>query len=87
MILHDKMLKNYASEPLLTYLEDKGGSIYALDTWALHAGNSNLTSPRLITWIRFCSMPAASYYLDRNYLFKDDLKELNQNSVQSLLNP
>ena len=86
LILHDKRLKNYASEPLLTYLEDKGGSIYALDTWALHAGNSNLTSPRLITWIRFCSMPAASYYLDRNYLFKDDLKELNQNSVQSLLN-
>ena len=59
------------------HLEGKGGSVFALDTWALHAGNPNITSPRLVTWIRFSSMPAQTYYLNRNYLFKKNLDEIN----------
>ena len=43
----------------------------------LHAGNSNITSPRLVTWIRFSSMPVPTYYLNRNYLFKKNLDEVN----------
>ena len=78
LFLHDRKLASYVSESLLKYLEGKAGEIYALDTWALHAGNPNITSPRLVTWIRFSSMPAKSYYIDRGYLFKDNLNEINQ---------
>ena len=70
LFLHDRKLASYVNEPLTKHLEDKAGSLYAVDTWALHAGNPNITSPRLVTWIRFSSMPASTYYLDRNYLFK-----------------
>ena len=77
LFLHDRRLAGYVSEPLTKYLEDKGGSVFALDTWALHAGNPNITSPRLVTWIRFSSMPAQTYYLNRNYLFKKNLDEIN----------
>ena len=70
LLLHDRRLAGYVSEPLTKHLEGKGGSVFALDTWALHAGNPNITSPRLVTWIRFSSMPAQTYYLNRNYLFK-----------------
>ena len=77
LFLHDRKLTGYVSEPLTKYLEDKGGSVFALDTWALHAGNPNITSPRLVTWIRFSSMPAPAYYLNRNYLFKKNLDEIN----------
>ena len=77
LFLHDRRLAGYVSEPLTKYLEGKGGSVFALDTWALHAGNPNLTSPRLVTWIRFSSMPTPTYYLNRNYLFKKNLDEIN----------
>ena len=69
---------NYSLGKSLKYIEDKAGGTYAFDTWALHAGNLNITSPRLVTWIRFSSMPAHTYYLNRNYLFKDKLNEINQ---------
>ena len=78
LLLYDKGLASYVNESLLTYLEDKAGSVFAIDTWALHAGNPNITSPRLVTWIRFSSMPAQTYYISRNYLFKDKLNEINQ---------
>ena len=78
LLLYDRMLASYASEPLLEHLEDKAGSVFAIDTWALHSGNPNITSPRLVTWIRFSSMPAQSYYVNHNYLFKDKLNEVNQ---------
>jgi len=78
LLLYDKMLASYVNEPLLDHLEDKAGSVFAIDTWALHAGNPNITSPRLVTWIRFSSMPAQTYYVSRNYLFKDKLNEINQ---------
>ena len=77
LFLHDRRLAGYVSEPLTKCLEDKGGSVFALDTWALHAGNPNITSPRLVTWIRFSSMPTPTYYLNRNYLFKKNLDEIN----------
>ena len=77
LFLHDKKLQNYIGESLVDYLEGKGGSVFALDTWALHAGNPNITSPRLVTWIRFSSMPAKTYYRDNNYLYKDSLDEIN----------
>ena len=78
LLLYDRMLANYVNEPLLDHLEDKAGSVFAIDTWALHAGNPNISSPRLVTWIRFSSMPAQTYYISRNYLFKDKLNEINQ---------
>ena len=78
LLLHDRMLASYVNEPLLEHLEDKAGSVFAIDTWALHAGNPNITSPRLVTWIRFSSMPAQTYYMSRNYLFKDQLNKINE---------
>ena len=78
LLLYDRMLASYISEPLLEHLEGKAGSVFALDTWALHAGNLNITSPRLVTWVRFASAPTQTYYLSRSYLFKDKLNEINQ---------
>ena len=78
LLLYDRRLANYVSEPLLVHLDDKAGSVFAIDTWALHAGNPNITSPRLVTWIRFSSMPAQTYYISRNYLFKDKLNKINE---------
>ena len=77
LLLYDRMLASYVSEPLLEHLEDKAGSVFAIDTWALHAGNQNITSPRLVTRVKFCSMPAKTYYTDRIYLFKKNLDEIN----------
>jgi len=74
---HDRKVRKYVSEESTKYLEGQEGSIFAVDTWAMHAGNSNITSPRLVTWIRFSSMPARTYYLDKNYLYKEDLKKIN----------
>ena len=82
LFLHDRRLANYISDTLLTWIEGKAGSVFAIDTWALHAGNWYTTSPRLVTWIRFSSMPVQTYYLDRNYLFKDILDEINQKFVK-----
>ena len=78
LFLYDRRLASYASEPLLEHLEGKAGSVFALDTWALHAGNQNITSPRLVTWIRFTSAPTQTYYLGHSYLFIDKLNEINQ---------
>ena len=78
LLLYDKGLASYVNESLLTHLEDEAGSVFAIDTWALHAGNPNITSPRLVTWIRFSSMPAQTYYMSRNYLFKDQLNKINE---------
>ena len=77
LFLHDRRLAGYVSEPLTKHLVGKGGSVFALDTWALHPGNPNITSPRLVSWIRFSSMPTPTYYLNRNYLFKKNLDEIN----------
>tara|TARA_Y100000590_G_scaffold127688_1_gene145984 strand:+ start:21085 stop:22050 length:966 start_codon:yes stop_codon:yes gene_type:complete len=77
LFLHDRRLPGYIDDSSTKYIEDKAGSLYAIDTWALHAGNPNISSPRLVTWIRFSSMPAQTYYLNRNYLFKEKLKEIN----------
>ena len=79
LLLYDRMLASYVNESLLEYLEGKAGSVFGIDTCALHAGNPNISSPRLVTWIRFSSMPAQTYYLSRNYLFKDKLNEINYN--------
>ena len=76
--LYDRRMATYATEPLLEYMEGKAGSVFALDAWALHSGNPNITSPRLATWIRFSSAPTQAYYLNRGYLFKDKLNEINK---------
>jgi len=80
---HDKKVQTHISESIVQYLEGNSGSVFAVDTWALHAGNPIITSPRLVTWIRFSSMPAKSYFLDNNYLFKNHLNELNQEFIKS----
>ena len=74
---NDRRLRELIGEPLVHYLEGKSGSIFAIDTWALHAGNVNITHPRLVTWVRFSSMPSKTYYRDNNYLFKKDLDKIN----------
>ena len=78
LYLHDRNLPSYIDESLTKYLEDRGGAVFAIDTWAMHAGNPNISLPRLVTWIRFSSMPAKTYYLDKNYLYKNDLREINK---------
>ena len=78
LFLYDRRLSNYIGKPLIKYLEDKSGSLFALDTWAYHSGNSNITSPRLVTWIRFTSTPCSTYYRDKHYLFKNNLDEINK---------
>ncbi len=51
------------------YLEGKAGSVFLVDTYGLHAGNPNVTSPRLVTWFRFGEIPNLAYVCDKNYLF------------------
>ncbi len=75
---HDKNFhKNFSDFQKLEYLEGEEGSIFCLDTWAYHRGNPNIIKPRLVTWIRFTAVPAKTYYLDENYIFKNDLKKFN----------
>ena len=76
---HDRKVRKYVSEKSVEYLEGQGGSVFAVDTWAMHAGNLNIISPRLVTWIRFSSMPARTYYLDKNYFYKKELEKINKN--------
>ena len=78
LFFYDRMLASYVSEPLIEYMEGKAGSVFAWDPWALHAGNPNIFSPRLVTIIRFSSVPVSHYYLAHSYLFKDKLNEINQ---------
>ena len=78
LFFYDRMLASYVSEPLIEYMEGKAGSVFAWDPWALHAGNLNIFSPRLVTQIRFSSLPASTYYLDHSYLYKDKFNEINQ---------
>ena len=78
LFFYDRMLASYISEPLIEYMGGKAGSVFAWDPWALHSGNPNLFSPRLVTIIRFSSVPASHYYLAQGYLFKDKLNEINQ---------
>ena len=77
LFLPDRNVHHYIGEPIVEYLECKGGTVFALDPWAMHAGNPKITSPGIATQIRFTSMPSVTYYLDQNYLFKDNLDEIN----------
>lgn len=45
-------LKSSATGPMIS-LDAEPGDIYAVDTFGLHAGNSQVINPRLATWIRF----------------------------------
>ena len=71
---HDKRFpKVYTDNMSLKYLNGKPGTIYAVDTWAWHKGNENITSPRLVTWIRLSAAPSQVYYKDKNYIYKKEL--------------
>ncbi len=72
-----KFGKIYSPNLSLKHIEGEEGSIYALDTWSYHRGNEKLKNPRLATWIRYSSFPSRIYYMDRNYLFKNDLENFN----------
>ena len=78
---HDRKVRRYVSEKSVNYLEGQEGSLFAVDTWAMHAGNPNIKSPRLVTWIRFSSMPARTYYLDSNYFYKKELESINKKFI------
>ena len=67
------------NEDKKVFLQGDAGKIYAVDTWSLHSGNKRIESPRLVSWIRFSSFAARSYYHDKNYLFDDVLKKLRFN--------
>ena len=51
------------------FLEGKAGSLFLIDGYGLHAGNKQVQSPRLATWIRYGSIPNLAYVCDKNYLF------------------
>ena len=77
---HDKRFsKVYTDNMSLKYLEGKPGTIYAVDTWAWHKGNKNITSPRLVTWIRLSSAPSQVYFKDKNYIYKKELNNYLKN--------
>tara|TARA_B100000900_G_scaffold1357_1_gene1206 strand:+ start:1174 stop:2109 length:936 start_codon:yes stop_codon:yes gene_type:complete len=61
------------------FLKGNAGKIYAVDTWSLHSGNKKLEKIRLVSWIRFSSFSARSYYQEKNYLFDDVFKKLRFN--------
>lgn len=51
------------------YLEGRAGSVFFVDSYGLHAGNKQIQTSRLATWIRFGSIPNLAYVCDKNYLF------------------
>jgi len=63
------------------YLEGHAGSVFALDTYGLHAGNKSIQSERLATWIRYGRIPNVAYICDKNYLFSEDLKSASYSSA------
>jgi hypothetical protein len=78
----DKNFKKYSNKSSnLKYLFGESGSIFAVDTWAWHSGNKNIKTNRLVTWVRFTACPANTYFTDRNYLFKDELKDFNNRLI------
>jgi hypothetical protein len=53
-----------SSELNFINLEAKEGSVFLIDTFGLHAGNSNLLKPRVVTWVRLSknSITHTSFY-------------------------
>lgn len=49
-------------------LDGRAGSVYAVDTFGLHAGNAELETPRLATWFRFGTIPNLASIQDKLYL-------------------
>ena len=82
LLSHNKNFhKNFSDFQKLDYLEGPKGSIFALDTWAYHRGNPEILRNRLVTWIRYTAVPAKTYYLDENFLFKKDLNRFNESLI------
>ena len=74
----DKNFNKYSNKSSnLKYLSGESGSVFAVDTWAWHSGNKNIKTNRLVTWVRFTSCPANTYFIDRNFLFKNELNDFN----------
>lgn len=63
------------------YLEGKAGSVFAVDTYGLHAGNKSIQSERLVTWIRYGRIPNVAYVCDKTYLFSRELESASSNTV------
>lgn len=58
------------------YIETIPGSVYAMDTFALHSGNKNVKDTRVVSWFRFGSRINAASFGNKNYLFEKQLNYL-----------
>jgi hypothetical protein len=50
-------LSSRADRGARDFLTGEAGSLFALDPFGLHAGNRSVESARLVTWIRFGTIP------------------------------
>jgi hypothetical protein len=46
------------------HLEGEAGTVYAIDTFGLHAGNRRVDDMRLVTWFRYGRMPNTTVFQD-----------------------
>jgi len=67
-------LNNVGTEGI--YLEGRAGSVFAVDSYGLHAGNKFIQSERLVTWIRYGRIPNVAYVTDKAYLFSKELEAM-----------
>lgn len=58
------------------YLNAMPGSVFAVDTFALHSGNKNVTSSRVVSWFRFANRINAASFGNKNYLYEHYLNDL-----------
>lgn len=63
------------------YLEGNAGSVFAVDTYGLHAGNKLIESNRLVTWIRYGRIPNVAYICDKTYLFSKELQSASSSAA------
>jgi hypothetical protein len=47
-----------------THLEGEAGTVYAIDTFGLHAGNRRVDDMRLVTWFRYGRIPNTTAFQD-----------------------
>lgn len=62
------------------YLKGKAGSVWLLDTFALHKGNEQLKEPRVVTWIRFSTKIGAACFTNGDFGRLADYRTLQNNA-------
>jgi hypothetical protein len=59
----------------VSYIEGGSGSAFLVDTFGIHSGPIKITTPRLVTWLRFAPMPTPVYILGEDYTYDSFLKK------------